>query len=129
MDFAKLHEPYKGMDSPSPEAQLKWLQKFVPQDIAARAMLQVYTQIEQGLKFEESFKNGNKYSAGWNLCQYLKGVAVDLHSKATSAYLDVLAKQDEAQKKKVKEELLKKQPKSFFQRLKAVFTDPYKESV
>ena len=85
MDFEKLHEPYKGDDSPSPEAQLKWLQKFVPQDIAARAMLQVYTQIEQGLKFEETFKGTNKYSPGWNLCQHLRAVALDLQNKATKA--------------------------------------------
>ena len=127
MDFEKLHEPYKGQDSPSPEAQLKWLQKFVPQDIAARAMTQVYTQLEQGtVKFEEQIKNGRSYSAGWMMCQYLKAVATDLHTKATLAYLNVLAKQDEAQKQKVREEILKAQPKTVLQRIKAVFTNPYK---
>ncbi len=128
MDFEKLHEPYKGVDSPSPEAQMTWLEKIVPKDVAARAMLQVYTQLEQGtIKFEETKTGHNRHSAGWNMCQYLKAVAVDLHTKATRAYLEVLSKQDEAQKQKVKEEVLKRNPKTLWSRIKAVVSDPYKE--
>lgn len=126
MDFIKLHEPYESEESPSPDAQLTWLQKFVPQDIAGRAMLQVYTQIEQGLKFEETTQGTNHYSAGWNFCQYLKAVALDLQAKAATAYLDVLARQDAVQKEKIREAMLKKTPKGFWSRLKAVFSDPYK---
>jgi len=128
MDFNALHKPYEGEDSPSPEAQMKWLQKMgIPHDIASRAILQVYTMLEQGKKFEETTINGRKYSAGWNLCQFILAVAKDLHQKTTAAYLEVLARQDEAQREKIREDMLKATPKTFWQRTKAVFSNPYKE--
>ncbi len=128
MDFNKYHEPYKGEDSPSPEAQLKWLlRNQIPQDIASRAMLLVYGEIEQGKVFEATTVNGKKRSAGWNLCQYLLKTAKDLYSAAMTAYLDSLANADEQRRQKIKDGILEKQPRTFFQRVKAVFRDPYKE--
>jgi len=123
MDFVKLHKPYEGEDSPSPETQMKWLLKQgIPQDVVARAMLVVYAEIEGGKIFEKT----DKHSAGWSLCQYLLKTAKELHQQAVSAYLTSLEEADKKRRNDIKESLLKSQPKTFFQRVKAVFSDPYK---
>jgi len=128
VDFNKLHEPYKSVDSPSPEAQLKWLTTKcgIPQDIAARAMLQVYMELEGGRVIVESEQDGRKYSSGWNLCQYLRKIATEIFTQASSAYLKALSDQDELRRIKIRDTILKKQPKTWWNRIKAVFSDPYK---
>jgi hypothetical protein len=49
MDIKKLHDKFKNQDSPSVEGQIRWLQKQgFSQDHIDRAMLDLYTDIEQG---------------------------------------------------------------------------------
>jgi hypothetical protein len=49
MDMAKLHEPFKGKDSPSVETQRNWLRKkgFTPIQID-KAMLTLYSDMARG---------------------------------------------------------------------------------
>ena len=55
MDFAKLLEPYRvGPETKdlTPESQVRWLRKQgFSNDIIDRVMIAVYTEIEQGRKF------------------------------------------------------------------------------
>lgn len=49
MDMVRLHKPFAGKDSPSPEAQRNWLRKkgFAPVQID-QAMLTLYSDMDRG---------------------------------------------------------------------------------
>ena len=56
MDFAKLLEPYRNTEESknlTPESQVSWLRRMgFSNDVIDRAMIAVYTEMEQGRKFD-----------------------------------------------------------------------------
>jgi len=82
ISYSKLHEQYKGEHSPSPEAQIAWLQKkgFDFEDIKS-AMMHVYGELARGekeftdAKVTDEMGNERLYHAGTQLDHYLLAVA------------------------------------------------------
>jgi len=100
IDYVKLHEPYKGEHSPSPEQQAVWLEKqqFSHEDIAL-AMQHVYGELHRG---EKSFAdkeivdnegNSHFYPAGSQLDHYLRGVANNYRTQRVKNFLEFTMKQ------------------------------------
>lgn len=83
ISYEKLHEPYKGPDSPSVQAQIAWLQKKgIPLEHIQSAMMHVYGELARGEKaFKDTVINERPYSAGAQLDHYLLSVAKRSHDE------------------------------------------------
>lgn len=98
MDFAKLLEPYKqgeGKDI-TPESQVKWLKRLgFSNDVIDRAMIAIYTELEQGRKFKD-----------WeelHIC--LRDTARLIQTKDDAAYIQRLQEFERNLRKKWEQEL------------------------
>lgn len=94
INYQKLHEPYKGEESPSPEAQITWLaKKGIPMEHIQSAMMHVYGELHRGeRKFEDadiadSEGKVKKVSAGWQLDNYLLAHARAYHEAGQKALI------------------------------------------
>ena len=119
IDFKKLHEPYAGDESPSPEMQIKWLQKNgIPAHIVDQAMIKVYDGLETGqLRFEPGkFAGDNgEHSAGFFFDQYLMKTAQEMHQQELTDHVAKLERFHGEMKKKWEDE--QKSKKSWFRRV------------
>lgn len=106
MDFKELHKPYKDAVSPSVELQMQWLQKigFKPHQIE-KAMLLVYTDIEQGKRFKD----------GKSLNLYLKETAAKIREEELTVYIAELENIETKLKNKWNENLKRNIP--FYKRI------------
>jgi len=123
ISYEKLHEPYKGEDSPSPEAQVTWLQKKgIPVEHIQTAMMHVYGELARGeKKFEDvevadSEGHIRKVSAGWQLDNYLLGYARKYYEEGQK---NLIAHMENMHKSIVAKGIGKL---GFWKRLKVLFT-------
>jgi len=92
MDLRALHAKYRDQDSPSVELQVKWLKRLgFEGQVVDRAILTVYTEIEQG---EKDFKSGGELNL------YLKEVAEGIRKDDLTAYVSHLEKFEAKLRKK-----------------------------
>ena len=100
MDFAKLLEPYKIDDlskTITPESQIRWLRKLgFSNDTIDRAMIAVYTEVEQGTK---KFKDWQEL----HVC--LKETAKLVQAKDDAAYIVRLQQFERNLRKKWEQEV------------------------
>ena len=96
--FEQLHAPYKGPESPSPAAQVKWLlTKQIPTNVVEQAMVSVYDELDRGKKF----------ASGFELDRYLLSVAQAFHKRDSEAHLQALENFHQHMRTKWNEDLRK----------------------
>jgi len=123
--FSTLLEPYAerdkdGVPKRTIEGQIKWLtnRHHLPKDVVDRAILQVYNELEEGKKFEDSETDG---AAGHQLDRYLYNVAQDIIKQSVKKQAKELEDFMLKFKKSAVEKYVATQRGSVWKRVKAVF--------
>lgn len=116
LSFESLHATYRSDDSPSPQAQIRWLLKqgFNP-NIVDQAMILVY----------EELRIGKVFVNGFMLDQYLLSKAKELQQKELDDhiiklerfYVDMRSRWNKESKGEVDEAGQPVEPKSFWKRI------------
>ena len=138
MNFSSLHEPFKDEDSPSVEAQIRWLQKqgFAQHQIQ-KTMVRVYSEISKneiprvwtrqikdnsGRDVEEKIYrpygvepkgeewSWKKVANGWDLCQYILEIAKSFRTKDLTRMIKDMEKFESDMKDKWLKEIRGKVP-------------------
>jgi len=125
VNFTTLLEPYcerdkDGVPKRTVEGQIKWLtnRHHLPRDVVDRAILQVYNELDEGKKFEDSEANG---TAGHQLDRYLYDVAQDIIKQSVKKQAKDLEDFMLKFKKSAVEKYVASQRGSVWKRVKAVF--------
>ena len=124
MDFATLLKPYADIDKSTNrplrtiEGQIKWLaRKNIPRNVIDQAILKVYNELQDGLKFEDTKES----TGGHKLDQYLLKIAQEIYQST----LEKQAKELESFLSNFRESAVKEYVKvhqnSIWKRIKAVF--------